>query len=106
MRKPRKEGETFQEWPMYQKIGQMGHRVLGFTWLIMALISIEMGTHMTNVGFVDDLANQDEKYMAGFIAVLFATGLLGMIMWFDKIRFARVTPTTDAAVPVGDSTHV
>jgi hypothetical protein len=77
MRPPKYEGESYTTWPWWQKVGHFAHRGLGFLWFFMGLAALEMGTHMTSVhraGY-EDLAKQDEKYSAGFVACLLATAL-------------------------------
>ena len=92
IRLARHPNETFWEWPWWQKLGQMGHRVLGYILVVLALITVGLGTRMAR-----DL---NAEYLKGFVGTLAATTLFFLVCWSDKIRYdlqaqATVQPTTN-----------
>jgi hypothetical protein len=75
MRPPKYEGQSYTTWPWWQKLGHFGHRGLGLLWFVFALVALEMGTHITSVSHIEELANRNEYYSAGFIGAILATAL-------------------------------
>lgn len=86
MRPPRHRNESWTEWPLWQKLGHIPHRGLGFLWLAMALVALETGTHMTSVHGSPGLEEQNEKWSAALMAVLAAAALVVVII-FNMVTY-------------------
>jgi membrane protein YdbS with pleckstrin-like domain len=83
MKRPRHEGETFEEFPLDQKIGHVSHRVLGHTLIVLALIACGTGTRITH-------SNEDNsKFLKAFVCVLAASLLFTLVLVADKLRFKK-----------------
>lgn len=76
MRPPKDENDTFDTWPMWRKIGNVGHRATGFLSLYLAFVCMEMGTHLSD--------SRAQKYSAAFIGTVTAA-ILVILFW---VRFA------------------
>ena len=76
MRKPKDENDTFSVWPMWRKIGHVSHRACGFISLYLALVCMEMGTHLSS--------SRAQKYSAALIGTLTAAVLVIIL----TVRFA------------------
>lgn len=50
-----------------------GHRGLGFLSFFFAFVALETGTHITNVRFIESLANRNGMYSVGFIGAIIAS---------------------------------
>ena len=75
MRIPKDEADKFEGWPLWRKIGHVTHRYCGFLSLYLALVSMEMGTHLYN----------SQIYSAAFIGTLTAAVLVTVLF----VRFAK-----------------
>jgi hypothetical protein len=106
MRPPKYEGQSYTTWPLWQKFGHFGHRGLGFLWFVFALVALETGTHITSVSHIEELANRNEYYSAGFIGAILATVLtVASTVLFVLFLFpAQVTHNEpDVEVQKGDT---
>lgn len=82
MRKPENEAEVrnFNNWPLWRKIGHVGHRVAGFVAIFLAFVCMEMGTHMYEP--------RKQEYSIAFICVITFTILCVAVIWqFAKRHF-------------------